>query len=242
VTRARILLCLLALAASLSCAAAASAAPRWAKESSATIQPGASTDTAGAQCTANFVFYDRTRVYIGQAAHCSSTDDSSSTDGCSTHSLPLNTKVTIEGARKPGRLTYNSWITMQHRHERNANACADNDLALVRLDPGDARRVNPTIPHWGGPTGIVGSTRNGETVYTYGNSSLRQGMTAFKAKSGTSQGQIDGGWSHTVVSTLDFIPEPGTNGVGDLSRELNYLKRYTKLRVTLARGTRRFSA
>ena len=36
----------------------ASAAPSWAPASSATIHPGVQTFTDGAQCTANFVFYD----------------------------------------------------------------------------------------------------------------------------------------------------------------------------------------
>lgn len=51
----------------------AAAAPAWAPAASAAIHPGVQTFTNGAQCTANFVFYDGTAVYIGQAAHCSGT-------------------------------------------------------------------------------------------------------------------------------------------------------------------------
>ena len=47
----------------------ASAAPTWAPASSAAIHPGVQTLTDGAQCTANFVFYDASNtIYIGQAA------------------------------------------------------------------------------------------------------------------------------------------------------------------------------
>ena len=60
----------------------ASAAPSWAPASSATIHPGVQTFTAGAQCTANFVFYDASNVYLGQAAHCSGTGSSTDTNGC----------------------------------------------------------------------------------------------------------------------------------------------------------------
>src|SRR5438270_9380638 len=73
----------------------------WAPEGSATIHPGVMTFTGGSsftggagQCTANFVFTDSSgNAYLGQAAHCSSTGSSTSTDGCSTGSLPLGTPI-----------------------------------------------------------------------------------------------------------------------------------------------------
>jgi hypothetical protein len=265
--RAGTFLLALMLVAACTAATASARAPRWAPESRAAVHPGVMTFTQDAQCTANFVFYDRRDVYIGQAAHCSGTGSSDETDGCKAKSLPLNTRVTVDGARHPGRLAYNSWRSMQHYHERDANTCADNDLALIRLDRRDARSVNPTIPVWGGPTGLTTSTSEGQDVFSYGNSSIRQGITTLSPKRGTSLGQADGGWTHTVytvtpgipgdsgsgfiddrgrafgvLSTIDFLPLPGSNGVGDLSRELRYLARHTKLRVSLARGTRRFDS
>ena len=76
-SRLSLLLSLAALA-SLSGAASASA---WAPAASATIHPGVMTFTGGSsflngagQCTANFVYTDSSgNVYLGQAAHCSST-------------------------------------------------------------------------------------------------------------------------------------------------------------------------
>jgi hypothetical protein len=264
---ARLMALIVAMAALvLASAAVAGAAPRWAPENRASIHPGVQTFTAGAQCTANFVFYDRRDVYIGQAAHCSGSDDSEETNGCLAHSLPLNTKITVGGARYPGRLAYNSWVIMRARaHERDVNTCADNDLALIRLDRRDRSRVNPTIPRWGGPTGLAYSTREGQDIFTYGNSELRNGVTTLSPKRGYSLGTTDGGWSHTVytvtpgipgdsgsaliddrglgfgvLSTVAFAPLTGSNGVGDLRRELRYLGQHTRLRVTLARGTRGF--
>lgn len=264
---ARVMALLVAMAAVvLATAAAAGAAPRWAPENGASIHPGVQTFTAGAQCTSNFVFYDRRDVYIGQAAHCSASDDSQETNGCLARSLPLNTKITVAGARYPGRLAYNSWVVMRDRaHERDANTCADNDLALIQLDRRDRARVNPTIPRWGGPTGLAYTTREGQDIFTYGNSELRGGITTLSPKRGYSLGTTDGGWSHTVytvtpgipgdsgsafiddrgqafgvLSTVAFAPLTGSNGVGDLRLELRYLAAHTRLRVTLARGTRGF--
>jgi hypothetical protein len=246
----------------------AGAAPAWAPAASATVHPGVQTFTAGAQCTANFVFTDGTNVYIGQAAHCSGTGGSTDTNGCVAGSLPLGTTVEVSGASRPGTLVYNSWITMQAAGETDADTCAYNDFALVRLDPADHGRVNPSVPHWGGPVGLErNGTRLGETVYSYGNSSLRLGVTQLSPKRGASLGTTGNGWSHPVytvtpgvpgdsgsafldatgnalgtLSTLALAPLAASNGVGDLAHELDYMRSHTSLsNVSLALGTVAFN-
>jgi hypothetical protein len=80
-------------------------------------------------------------------------------------------------------------------------------LALVRLDPADAGRVNPSIPFWGGPVGLSASgTALGDTVYSYGNSSLRGGIAQLSPKRGTSLGDSGAGWSHDVFTVTPGIP------------------------------------
>ncbi|HKE81043.1 MAG TPA: serine protease, partial [Solirubrobacteraceae bacterium] len=119
----------------LACALAtgpAATARSWAPASSAAIHPGVQTFTDGAQCTANFVFYDASNVYLGQAAHCSGTGSSTDTNGCTSASLPIGTAVDIGGSQ-PGTLVYNSWLTMQSHGEANPDTCAYNDLALVKV-------------------------------------------------------------------------------------------------------------
>jgi hypothetical protein len=263
----RVFLLLAISSAPLALAAAepAMAAPTWAPAATATIHPGVMTFTAGAQCTANFVFYDGTSVYIGQAAHCSGTGAATDTDGCLAQSLPVGTQVEVDGASQPGTMVYNSWITMQALGETDANTCAYNDFALIRLDPADVGKVNPSIPFWGGPTGLATATAVGETVYSYGNSSLRFGISQLSPKKGASLGDEGGGWSHTVytvtpgipgdsgsaflssngsavgvLSTVALAPLTGSNGVGDLSRELSYLASHTSFSITLALGTEPF--
>src|SRR5690606_14713453 len=113
----------------------------WAPRASADITPGVQMYTDGAQCTGNFVFTDAaSRVYVGYAAHCAGTGGQTDTNGCRTTSLPRGTKVTFrkqgsllgEGEKVgTGTLAYSSWATMQDVHEKNADACAYNDLALV---------------------------------------------------------------------------------------------------------------
>jgi hypothetical protein len=255
---------LVAVAGLLALAGTASA---WAPAATAPIHPGVQTDTAGGQCTANFIFSDGSSTYIGQAAHCSGTGGNTATNGCSSGSLPVGTQVTVDGASKPGTMVYNSWVTMQGAGETDANTCQYNDLALIKLDPADVANVNPSVPYWGGPTGLGGATAQGADVLSYGNSSLRLGITTLSPKKGTSLGTDSGGWNHTVytvtpgipgdsgsgfldaggkafgvLSTVAIAPLAGSNGVGDLANELSYLHAHTSFTgVNLVNGTEAFN-
>src|SRR3954462_2997753 len=72
----------------------AGAAARWAPAASALIHPGTMMYTEGAQCTANFVYTDGAgNVYVGNAAHRARQGSPTDTNGCSTGSVPLGTKV-----------------------------------------------------------------------------------------------------------------------------------------------------
>jgi hypothetical protein len=245
----------------------AGAVPTWAPAATATVHPGVQTFTAGAQCTANFVFTDGATVYLGQAAHCSGTGGSTETDGCRSGSLPIGTAVEVTGASRPGVLAYNSWLTMQQAGETNVDTCAYNDLALIRIDPADVAKVNPSIPFFGGPTGLHATgTAVGDRVFSYGNSELRLGVSQLSPKRGVSLGDAGNGWSHTVytvtpgipgdsgsgfvdasgkalgiLSTLAIAPLAGSNGVGDLAKELAYLHAHTSIGAQLALGTQPFS-
>src|SRR5215213_1412397 len=110
----------MAVAGALAVAGSAAAAPTWAPAGSATIHPGVQTYTQGGQCTANFVFYDASNVYIGQAAHCAGTDGNTETNGCEAGTLPTGTKVEVGGASRPGTMVYSSWVTMQAQNEKDA--------------------------------------------------------------------------------------------------------------------------
>jgi hypothetical protein len=243
-------------------------ASAWAPASTATVHPGVQTFTAGAQCTSNFVFQEGTAVLLGQAAHCSGTGGQTETDGCTSGSLPVGTQVEVDGATQPGRLAYNSWLTMQAGGEPDPDTCAFNDLALIRLDPADVGRVNPSVPGFGGPTGVGSVGGLGSTVYSYGNSELRAGITKLSPKQGIVIQNEGGGWSHVVstltpgvpgdsgsgfmnesgqavgvLSTLQIAPLTGTNGVGDLAKELAYERAHGPFpNLQLVRGTQAFDA
>jgi len=244
----------------------AGSASAWAPASSATVHPGVQVFTDGAQCTANFVFTAGGKTYLGQAAHCSGTGEATETNGCDAASLPVGTPVEVTGASRPGTLAYNSWVTMQANGETDEETCAYNDLALIELDPADVAKVNPSIPKWGGPTGI-GTAAALDDIYSYGNSSLRQGITLLSPKRGKVVEVSEGGWSYSpytltpgipgdsgsaflnadgqalgVLSTVALAPLPLSNGVGDIGREIAYARAHGFSDLTLVKGTEPFKA
>ena len=115
------------------------------------------TYTGGAQRTANFVYTDGGRTFLGQAAHCSGTGAATSTNGCDSASLPLGTKVDVAGFQ--GTMVYNSWLAMQAAGEKDANTCAYNDLALIELPAAAVATTNPSVPVYGGPVSLGAGTR-----------------------------------------------------------------------------------
>jgi len=260
----------------------ATAAPTWAPVGIATITPGVQTNTAGSgQCTANFVFTDTAgNVYVGQAAHCSGSGAATSTDGCAQEAppLPLGTAVTFNTGGSvisagtqvgSGTLAYSSWNTMIARGETDANTCAYNDFALVKVAAADVAKVNPSVPFWGGPVGInTSGLAAGDKVYSYGNSGLRFGLTELSPKTGVALGDdaATEGWTHPLytvspgvpgdsgsafldaagnavgtLSTLGLAPLPASNNTGDLARELAYAQAYSGIAgLQLVTGTEPF--
>lgn len=252
----------------------------WAPAKRARITPGVMMYTAGAQCTANFVFTDALGgVYVGYSAHCAGEGAATDTNGCEVGSLPLGTEVDFvrggsfvsNGTRRAtGTLAYSSWLAMDQAGTTDEATCAFNDFALVKVQKRDISKVNPTVPFFGGPTGIdKNGTRSGERVYSYGNSSLRAGISLLSPKTGLALGDVpsDEGWSHEVytatpgipgdsgsgfmtdkgkavgtLSTVAISPFPLSNQTGDLLRELKFAQANSGIPgLRLAQGTKRFS-
>lgn len=225
------------------------------------IGPGVQMFTDGAQCTGNFVFRDGAgRTYLGYAAHCAGLGAATDTNGCQARSLPLGTKVrfaedatvaTSGTTLGRGTLAYSSWRTMRALGTSDHNICAANDFALVRVAKADVAKVDPTVPFWGGPTGLGSGPAPGSQVYSFGQSSLRP-TTLLSPKTGTSLGSTHGGWGLDVytatpgvpgdsgsgflddqgraigtLSTVAIAPLAGSNGLGALRRELAFARQHS---------------
>ena len=259
-------------------APAATAAPAqsgpggWAPADSAAIRPGVVTDTeGGGSCTSNFVFTSGDRTFIGQAAHCAGTGQATETDGCDSGTVDVGAPVTIkaaDGTDRIGRLAYSSWVTMQANGETDPDICSFNDFALVEIASEDVADVNPTLPVFGGPTGLdTDGVGPGELVYSIGNSPLRLGLSALGPKVGINVTDTGGGRNHDVytltpgipgdsgsgfvdgtgaafgvLSTLNIAPLPASNGVIDLAAALEYARAHGGVGdVELVPGTEAFT-
>jgi hypothetical protein len=233
-----------------------------------TISPGVLMTTqldarTAAECTADFVFTGADATYLGFAAHCAGGTNEMGVSGCEEPTVPLGTAVTIGhgGGPPSGRLAYSSWHTRQQRGETDPALCTYNDFALVQLDPAVVGEVDPSVPVFGGPTGLDSDgAQRGEAVYTY---QPNNGPPA--AKQGTSVGDAGGGLTHRVVTdppgnpgdsgsgyldadgrafgvlSTQFQDAQHSNGVTDLAQALAYADRYGGLgTVTLVPGTAPF--
>jgi hypothetical protein len=261
------------LAAALSLAFVPASASAWAPAGTAPVHPGVQTYTSSGQCTANFVFQDTSgtapATYLGHAAHCSSEGSATDTNGCDTRANGAGTPVEIDGSDGStyhGTIAYHSWETMQRVGETDPDTCDFNDLALIQLDPAAVAATNPTVPFWGGPTGGTGTAAAGDDTYSYGNSSLRLGITALSPKRGTTLEAYGNGWQYQVytvtpgipgdsgsgflnatghalgtLSTVQLAPFPASNGVADLGKELAYAAAHGGPAVAVADGTEPFN-
>lgn len=258
------------LAASLPLVPGAASAGGFASSADATVHPGVVLYADGKACTANFVFTDAAgHFYLGEAAHCMSSGEPTNFNGCSDPVLPLGTEVGIAGSDVKGALAYSSWSTMQKVREPDATTCLTNDFALVRLPDEAVTTLNPSVPYFGGPTGLAPQTSGtGDFVYSYGNSPLRQGIAELSPKSGVVLDREDDDWTYFcyfvtpiipgdsgsgvldesgralgVASSLVFVPYPGGNGIASLPKALAYAQAHSGIRgLQLVPGTERFRA
>ena len=192
------------------------------------------------------------------------------TNGCDSGSLPIGTAGRGQ-RRQPARDAGLQLVADDAgMGETDPDACQYNDFALVKLDPADVGSVNPSVPGFGGPTGLGSSAAGlGDTVYTLRELVAARGVTTAEPEAGhrrPGRGQRlephrlhgDPGrsratraadsWTTTgkaigVLSTLQIAPIPASNGVGDLRHELDYLHAHSSFGgVNLVNGTEPFNA
>ena len=210
---------------------AADAAPTYAPASSALIHPGTMMYTAGAQCTANFVYTDGAgNVYVGYAAHCAGTGVLDRHQRLQrpprSRWAPRSTSPTTATSppRAPSSATAR-WPTAPGSPSTSSAPPTPTPAPTTtwpwsRSTPADVSKVNPSVPFWGGPTGIdTDGTAAGDRVCTYGNSSLRAGLSPLSPHTGISLGDdaADGGWSHPLYTVSPGIP--GDSGSGFMTAD-----------------------
>lgn len=168
----------------------------WASVEEAVVFPGVQVMSYNGGCTVNFVFTDPngTTVYVGTSAHCAAhprdlKEDPGNPDYCSFLEPPkgpdqflafFGPALTWEGDGSvpdaTGKYVYNSNLVM-YGNETDATTCLENDFALIEVDAEWRHLVNPSLDHWGGPTGLrpAGEPGFAEKAYTVGGTIYRTG-------------------------------------------------------------------
>ena len=136
----------------------------------------------------------RRHVFIGQAAHCATTGASTDTNGCDAR-LPAHgaQRSQIDRRQPTGQLVYNSWMT-----DAGGRARPTRTLLGQRLGPGasiaaaDVGQVNPTVPFFGGPTGLGTAPPRDRRrrLHLRQLVAARRGRSPLSPKRGASPGQL----------------------------------------------------
>jgi prepilin-type processing-associated H-X9-DG protein len=239
--------------------AAGSTGGRWASPDTAAIHPGVKVTMGGVDCLAGFVLVDGKKVFLTITGGCASVWPGEDVNGCGNDRDaggvdPPRTPATIQGAKHEGWLAYHSWSRMKLQSETRPNRCQYNNLALVRVDPRDVKRVNPSIPAVGGPervakaqpvaptqlTAFIPTMANAQAIDTTANGWAHTAMVDGHV-SATEAGAPVLTPSGAALGMVTVVPPQGTVGqtiVSDLRRELRALREVDRFAdVHLAKAT-----
>lgn len=212
------------------------AEPRdWGTIDGKTIRPGIPVENG--MCTTNFLFQeDWTRFFIGTAAHCLTSYPEGDDRFCKAtgwRGIGDTVEVTARDNQViPTKLAYNSAAAMSANRETDPLACTNNDFALLEIDEADLDKVHPAVLYYGGPTALdTGGLKQGNDLYFFGNSALREGGASFYIGIPGPNSEvlspqhiifaeyIQDGWDlrwrnvlHDPSRTQDFGPIPGDSG------------------------------
>ena len=193
-------------------------AAAWAPAGSATIKPGNQTFTEGAQCTSNFIFEDGSNTTSARRPTARAPARATDTNGCDSGSLPIGTPVEVDRREPPGNPRLQLVADdAGDRRDQPRRLCSTTTSRWSGSTRPTSAKVNPSVPGFGGPTGLGGVRRAmlGDTVYTYGNSSLRGGVTKLSPKQGVVAQSEGNGWSRTVYTVTPGIPGDSGSGFFD---------------------------
>jgi hypothetical protein len=132
------------------------ASPQAAGMASSGIRPGTwlvtvTTNPVGyAWCTANFVFVKNGTYGLGTAGHCAARDALGAYPDVTAYVVPPAGSGKLPGFYRIGKFVLS-----------RDNGVGD-DFAMISIYPQYASWMNPTMPVWGGPTGVY--TSNAATV------------------------------------------------------------------------------
>lgn len=143
-------------------------------------------------CTANFVFQDGGRYYLGAAGHCFLPEGKTGTHGAGAdyNAGGVVTEVCVDFCVFGGELTglLGDFVTLgpvAYARQTGPGGDIGNDFGAVEVPSSLVSLLRPTLPVWEGPTGTDGTEATGELLAHYGNGIDSGSFVASKGRLGT---------------------------------------------------------
>jgi hypothetical protein len=188
-------------------------------------------------CTANFVWSQGKKLYLGAAGHCFLPADKKATHGAGADydASGVTVQVCVENCEGNFRtaLLVGKLVNLgEVAYARQTNAAGDedvgNDFGVVEIPPEAVALVRPQMPVWGGPRGVQ-ELEAGDFGCHYGNGLLVGETFVTKARVGVGGGGDKDFWmgdfagafgdsgSGLVGCESDLVGFHGTGAVGILT-------------------------
>jgi hypothetical protein len=164
-------------------------------------------------CTANFVWTSGGQTYLGAAGHCFLPDGKTATAGPGADYNPSSTRVRVcvSGCLFGGQLGFILTGTLVDlgpvayaRQSLNGDDVG-NDFGVVTIPSGLMAYVNPSMPVWGGPSGLA-AIGLGSPLCFYGNAEGLGEIFVTKARLGIGVSSDGSSWRAMLPSL------PGDSG------------------------------
>ena len=192
-------------------------------------------------CTANFVFRDGSRYFLGAAGHCFLPEGKKSTHGAGAdyNAGGVEVEVCVASCLFGGQLTgflgdMRTLGTVAYARQESSEGDIGSDFGVVEIPTSLHSLINPRMPMWSGPAGERGTEGTGTPVVHYGNG-IDAGtvfLTKGRAGTGLNDGEanswqanilINGGDSgsainHAAVNAADVLR--GTDALGIVTHGL----------------------
>jgi hypothetical protein len=188
-------------------------------------------------CTANYVWQDGKKLYLGAAGHCFLPADRKSThgQGADYNAGGVTVQVCVENcegnfrtALLVGKLVTLGKVAYARQTDPAGEEDVGNDFGVVEIPREATHLVRPEMPVWGGPQGVT-ELETGTLGCHYGNGLLVGEVFVTKARAGVGGGSDRDAWMGDFAAAFgdsgsalngcepDGIGLRGTGAVGVLT-------------------------